>query len=143
LRCSDAVINHTMEDVKTLNRVELEFTVNTSPGIIFNRLSTPSGLSEWFADDVNLSGKVFTFFWNETALKAELLEKKDNKYIKFRWLKEGGNPKNFFSFRLTTHELTGELALVVTEQIDDDEDFEETISLWTYQVGELKRILGV
>ncbi len=43
-----------MEDVKTLNRIELEFSLNTPQHLLFNRLSTPSGLSEWFADNVNV-----------------------------------------------------------------------------------------
>jgi uncharacterized protein YndB with AHSA1/START domain len=132
-----------MEDVKILNRIELEFTLNTSPHLLFNRLSTPSGLAEWFADDVNLSGKIFTFIWDETQLKAELLEKKENKCIKFRWLKDGANPKNFFTFRIVVHEMTREVALQVIEQLDENEDQEETISLWTSQVGNLKRGLGI
>lgn len=132
-----------MEEVSTINRVELEFTINTSPHLLFNRLSTPSGLSEWFADDVNLSGKTFTFVWENTQQKAEMLEKKENKSVKFRWLKEGANPKNFFSFRLSPHELTRELSLQVIEQLDDNEDVEDAISLWNSQIGELKRILGV
>lgn len=132
-----------MEDISILNRVELEFTINTSPQILFNRLSTPSGLSEWFADDVNLSGKVFTFVWENTQQKAEVIEKKENKNIKFRWIKEGSNPKNFFSFNLSSHELTRELTLKVTEQLDESEDLEDAISLWNSQIGELKRILGV
>lgn len=132
-----------MEEVNTLNRVELEFTINTSPQLLFNRLSTPSGLAEWFADDVNLSGKVFTFIWEGTQLKAELLEKKENKSLKFRWLKEDSNPKSFFSFRLSPHDLTKELSLQVIEQLDDNEDVEDAISLWNNQIGELKRILGV
>ncbi len=132
-----------MEDVSILNRIELEFTINTSPHLLFNRLSTPSGLAEWFADDVNLSGKTFTFVWDDIQQKAELLEKKENKSIKFRWLKEGSNPKNFFSFKLSSHELTRELSLQVIEQLDDNEDVEDAISLWNSQIGELRRILGV
>lgn len=132
-----------MEEVSTLNRIELEFTINTSPNLLFNRLSTPSGLAEWFADDVNLSGKIFTFIWDNTQVKAELLEKKENKSLKYRWLKEGANPKNFFSFKLSVHDLTGELSLQIVEQLDENEDHEDAISLWTSQIGELKRILGV
>jgi len=132
-----------MEDVKTLNRIELEFAFNTSPHLLFNRLSTPSGLAEWFADDVNLSGKIFTFFWENTQLKAELLEKKENKSIKFRWLKEGSNPKSYFTFRIMAPEFSGEIALQVIEQLDDNEDPKETISLWNSQIGALKRILGI
>jgi uncharacterized protein YndB with AHSA1/START domain len=132
-----------MEDVGTINRVDLEFTINTSAHLLFNRLSTPSGLAEWFADDVNLSGKMYTFIWENTQVKAELLEKKENKSIKFRWIKDGVNPKGFFAFKLSVHDLTGELSLQVTEQLDENEDLDEAISLWTSQIGELKRILGV
>lgn len=132
-----------MEEVNTISRVELEFTINTTPHLLYNRLATPSGLAEWFADDVNLSGKVFTFIWEGTQLKAEIIEKKENKSIKFRWLKEGNSLKNFFSFRIMVHELTSELTLQVVEQLDESEDIEEATSLWISQVGELKRILGV
>jgi len=132
-----------MEEVKTINKIELEFTFNTSPHLLFNRLSTPSGLAEWFADDVNVSGNIFTFFWDNTQAKAELVEKKENKNIKFRWLKEGSNPRNYFNFRIIVHELTGEVALQVIEQFDLAEDEEETISLWNSQIGDLKRVLGI
>lgn len=132
-----------MEDLKTINKIELEFALNTSPNLLFNRLSTPSGLAEWFADDVNLSGNIYTFIWNNTQQKAELLEKKENKIIKFRWLKEGSNPKNYFTFRIITQEMTGEVALQVVELLDSSEDPEESISLWNSQIGELKRILGI
>jgi len=132
-----------MEDVKILNRIELEFALNTSPHLLFDRLSTPSGLSEWFADDVNISGKIYTFIWDNTQLKAELLEKKENKNIKFRWLKEGSDPKNFFAFRIVVPEFSREVALQVIEQLDENEDAEESISLWTSQIGDLKRVLGI
>lgn len=132
-----------MEDVSNINRVELEFSINTSPHLLFNRLSTPSGLAEWFADDVNLSGKVFTFIWENTQQEAELIEKKENKSLKFRWVKEGANSKNFFSFRLSPQDLGKEISLQVIEQLDDNEDLEEAISLWNSQIGDLKRVLGV
>ena len=132
-----------MDDIKTIDKIELEFTFNTSPHLLFNRLSTPSGLAEWFADDVNVSGKVYTFFWEGTELQAELLEKKENKSIKFRWLKEGANPKNYFSFRIIVQEMTGGVALQVVEQLDENEDLEESISLWSSQIGNLKRVLGI
>lgn len=132
-----------MEDVKTINKVELEFTFNTSPHLLYNRLSTPSGLAEWFADDVNLSGNTFTFFWDGSQSKAEIIEKKENKSIKYRWLKEGSNQKNYFQFKINVHELTGEVALQVIELLDSSEDIDESISLWNTQIGELKRVLGI
>ncbi len=69
-------------------KFELEFTLKTSLGVLFNRLSTPSGLSEWFADDVNLKNGLYSFEWDGTEQVAELLSKKDNKHMRFRWVDE-------------------------------------------------------
>lgn len=46
-------------DVKV--RYEIEFPINSSPQLLYQYISTPSGLSEWFADDVNSRGKFFYF----------------------------------------------------------------------------------
>jgi uncharacterized protein YndB with AHSA1/START domain len=81
-------------------KYELEYTINSSPRVLFNRLSTPGGLAEWFADDVNLRGEVYTFFWDKSEQKAEVLQKKDNKYIRFHWLNEE-DESSYFEFRLT------------------------------------------
>ena len=40
----------------------VEFDFHASPQLLFQYLSTPSGLSEWFADNVNSRGENFTFF---------------------------------------------------------------------------------
>ena len=40
-----------------MEKYELEFQIRSSVNILFNCLSTPSGLSEWFADDVNVQKK--------------------------------------------------------------------------------------
>ncbi|HOP05410.1 MAG TPA: START-like domain-containing protein [Tenuifilaceae bacterium] len=133
-----------MENVNVNSKIELEFTINTSPSILFNRLSTPSGLSEWFADDVNVDNDIFTFIWDKAENKAQLISKKENKYIRFSWLNDDGSfdPDCYFEFRISQHELTGELALNIIEQLNDD-DTEDAESLWNYQVGELKRQLGL
>lgn len=126
------------------NKVELEFTFNTSPSILFNRLSTPSGLSEWFADDVNLDGDVFTFIWNNSETQAKLLSIKENRYIRFCWLEDGevADENTYFEFRICPNELANGVALIVTEFLPDD-DTDDAVSLWNYQIGELKRNLGV
>ena len=134
-----------MESVEIKNRIELEFPLNVSPNILFNRLSTPSGFSEWFADDVNLDGDIFTFFWDSSEDQAELVSKKENKHIRYRWL-ENGKPisdEAYFEFRITTDEVTGGIALHVTELLADEGDFDDTESLWNCQIGELKRMLGI
>lgn len=133
-----------MENVNVNSKLELEFNFNTSPSILFNRLSTPSGLSEWFADDVNLDGNIFTFIWDKSENRAELIGIKENKYVRFKWIDNNDldDDNTYFEFRITPDELTGGVALYVTEFIQDD-DTEDAVSLWNYQIAELKRNLGV
>ena len=120
-------------------KIELEYVVNTSPKVLFNRLSTPGGLAEWFADDVHLKGKILTFVWDNAEQKAEILQKKDLKHIRFRWIED---QEDYFEFRLRQDELTGDLALIVTD-FADEEERESTIELWNCQVSDLKRALGL
>ncbi|KPK86997.1 MAG: hypothetical protein AMS27_03660 [Bacteroides sp. SM23_62_1] len=122
-------------------KFELEYTLNTSPDILFTRLSTPGGLSEWFADDVNLDGKIYTFFWDKTEQQAEVIMKKDNKYIRFRWLDENDR-KTYFEFKITQHELTGDVALLITDFAEEDEK-NDAIDLWDTQIAELKHVIGI
>jgi uncharacterized protein YndB with AHSA1/START domain len=126
------------------NKVELEFTLNITPSLLFNRLSTPSGLSEWFADDVNLEGNIFTFIWDKSEHQAEVLGLKENKFVRFRWLNNNApaSADLFFEFKIIPDDLTGSLSLFVTESLDDD-NIEDAISLWTRQISDLKRNLGV
>jgi uncharacterized protein YndB with AHSA1/START domain len=122
-------------------KLELEYTINSSPKVLFNRLSTAGGLSEWFSDDVNVKGKIYTFIWGESEQKAELVLKKDNKYVRFRWLGEQGE-KAYFEFRINIDELTGDVALLITDFTEEDEK-DDTIELWNTQIAKLKRVLGL
>lgn len=120
-------------------KIELEYTFNTSPRVLFNRLSTPAGLSEWFADDVNLKNGLYSFEWDGTEQFAEVVSKKDNKHIRFKWVDE---EETFFEFKIQKDELTGDLALLITDFVDEDEKVDAT-DLWDSQVSELKRVIGL
>ena len=55
-------------------KYELEYPINSSINILFDRLSTLSGLSEWFADDVNVDrAEVYTFSWEGSEQQATLI----------------------------------------------------------------------
>lgn len=123
-------------------KIVLEYTLNSSPKVLFPRLSTPGGLSEWFADDVNINGSVFSFFWDNAEEKAEIVQKKENKYIRFRWLDEEDPDAQWFEFRINVDELTGEAALIITDFTEED-DKESTIELWNSQIAKLKHIIGL
>ncbi|MBR8538252.1 SRPBCC domain-containing protein [Carboxylicivirga mesophila] len=121
-------------------KFELEYIIKTSPSILFSRLSSPSGLSEWFADDVNLKGKIFTFVWEGSEQQAEQVLRKENKMVRYHWL-DDEDDKAFFEFRINVDDLTGETALVVIDFAEEDEK-EDAIELWNNQIDELKHGLG-
>lgn len=122
-------------------KLELEYTINSSPKVLFNRLSTAGGLSEWFADNVNVKGETFTFIWSESEQIAELILKKDNKYVRFRWI-DDEEEKFYFEFKVNIHELTGDVALLITDFAEEDE-LDDTIELWNTQIAKLKHVLGL
>lgn len=120
-------------------RITLEYPINSSPKVLYPRLSTPGGLAEWFADDVNLKGGHFCFVWEGSVEKAEAVLKKENKFIRFRWVND---PEAYFEFRINVDELTKDVALVVTDTVDEDE-IEDATELWNSQIAELRHILGL
>jgi uncharacterized protein YndB with AHSA1/START domain len=120
-------------------KIVLEYNLNSSPKVLYSRLSTPGGLAEWFADDVNLKGNTFFFIWDGAEQRAEVVKKKENHYIQFKWLDDDEEPT--FEFRINVDELTGDVALVILDTIDA-EDEEGVVGLWDSQIAELKHVLG-
>jgi uncharacterized protein YndB with AHSA1/START domain len=123
-------------------KVEMEFPIHASPSMIFQYLTTPSGLSGWFADDVNSRGQIFTFIWDGEEEKAKIASKKDNERVKYKWLDEDDKETGtYFEFKIVVDELTKDVSLLVTDFCDEDEE-EEIRMLWENQIGELKHIIG-
>lgn len=124
------------------SQYELEYTLNSSPKVLFSRLSTAEGLAEWFADDVQVDGDDFIFIWNNTEHRAKLVQVRENKHARFRWVETGDDEERYFEFRLNIDELTGDVALLITDFAEEDEK-EDAIYLWDTQITELKRALGL
>lgn len=123
-------------------KFELEYLLKTSPKVLENMLCTPSGLSEWFADDVNIKEDIFTFFWDGSEEKARLLSKKPNSKAKFKWIEdeEDGNDC-YFEMSFDIDPMTKVVVMTITDFAEEDE-LEESQMLWEQQIGVLKRILG-
>ena len=122
------------------NIFQIEFPIRSSLKILFNQISSPSGLSEWFADNVNLNGKNYTFFWDGDEQEAELLSKKNNQSIKFRWTDE---PKDtFFELKIVIDDITQDISLIITDFAEDEEDEEEAKLLWNKQIEKLRQSIG-
>ena len=121
-------------------KYELEFVVKSSPKLLFSYLSTPSGLSEWFADNVNSRGKKYIFIWDGVEENATLVTKKANQYIKFQWEQDEGTDA-YFEFRIQIDDITKDVSLIITDYTYDDE-IEEATLLWESQIDDLHSILG-
>ena len=122
------------------NIFQIEFPIRSYLRILFNQISTPSGLSEWFADNVNLNGKNYRFFWDGDEQEAELLSKKNNQSIKFRWTDE---PKDtFFELKIVIDDITQDISLIITDFSEDEEDEEEAKLLWNKQIEKLRQSIG-
>ena len=120
-------------------KFELEYTLNCSAKVLFSRLSTPEGLGEWFAEQVNVEGDLFSFYWNSSESKARLAALKENKLVRFEWIGMENEEDNYFEFRINMDELTGDLALIITDFAEADEK-EDSIYLWDSQINDLKRV---
>ncbi len=123
-------------------RYELEFPINSSPQLLYQYISTPSGLSEWFADNVNSRGEFYTFIWNDSEEYARLSSKKTGEKIKFRWI--DGNKKDtdyFFELRILEDEITKDVSLLVIDYAEEDELGEAKL-LWENQISDLKHVIG-
>lgn len=123
-------------------KLELEYSLNCSPKVLFNWLSTPEGLEEWFAAKVTIDGDLFTFTWDKTESKARLSALKENRLVRFEWVDKHDEESNYFEFRINVQELTSDLALIITDFADPEEK-EDAVFLWDTQIGDLKRILGL
>ena len=127
-------------DVKV--RYEMEFPVNSSPQLLYQYISTPSGLSEWFADNVNSRGEFFTFIWNDSEEKARLSSKKSGEKVKFRWVDDKDQDTDFyFELRILEDEITKDVSLMVIDYAEEEE-MDEARLLWENQVSDLKHVIG-
>jgi uncharacterized protein YndB with AHSA1/START domain len=123
-------------------RYEIEFPINSSPQLLYQYISTPSGLSEWFADNVNSRGEFFTFIWNDSEEKARLASKKTGEKVKFKWVDDNSkDTEYFFELHILVDELTKDVSLMVVDFAEKDEIDEATL-LWENQISDLKHLIG-
>ncbi|MBL7886600.1 MAG: SRPBCC domain-containing protein [Flavobacterium sp.] len=123
-------------------RYEIEFPINSSPQLLYQYISTPSGLQEWFADTVNSRGEFFTFEWDDVEENARLASKKTGEKVKFKWVDDNKkDTEYYFELRILEDEITKDVSLMITDFAEKDE-VDESKMLWENQVSELKHVIG-
>ena len=118
-----------------------EYSINASRKMLFPYISTASGLSQWFADDVNITeDKVYTMLWDGEVNRARIVSIKVNQHIKFEFEGEDDEDLNSIEIRLEMNELTQEVYIKITDYSDLDD--QEISDLWEGLIHDLKEIVG-
>jgi len=121
-------------------KYEMEFPIQASASLLYQYISTPSGLQEWYADNVNSRGKSFTFIWEGSEEIAKLISKKKGDSIRLQW-EEDEDTDYYFEMRIQLDDLTKDVSIMVTDFAEEDE-LEEGKMLWENMISELKHLLG-
>jgi hypothetical protein len=121
------------------DKYTLEYIFVASAKLLYHYLSSEQGLSEWFADKVSLKDDVFHFYWGESEQRASISAKKDNEYIRFKWLDEEFN--NYFEFKIDTNSVFSEITLFITD-FAFAENMKESEMMWNSAINKMLRIIG-
>ena len=122
-----------------MKKIELEYQIRSSPSVLFSRLSTASGLAEWFSDNVHVEGSKYTFIWGKTDQTAELLSVRPMESVKFKWL-EMDEPAEF-EFYIVMGEIIEDLSLMVVDHIEE-EDEADVVKMWDAAISRLRKAIG-
>jgi uncharacterized protein YndB with AHSA1/START domain len=131
------------QEIKASKKVKysLEFEIKSSPKILFTYLSNASSLEEWFADKVTIREGDYVFHWDGSEQRAEIVAKKENSMIRYKWVTDEKKDDTFFQFEIVQDEITSDIALVVTDFAEENEKAENEL-LWNSQIHNLMHILG-
>ena len=121
-------------------KFEMEFVIQASPQLLYQYISTASGLSEWYADNVNARSEKFTFIWDGNEEEAMLLKKKSDQYVRFQW-SNSESQEEFFELRIVVDEITKDVSLFVIDFAEEDE-IEGSKMLWDNQIDDLNHVVG-
>lgn len=121
-------------------KFELEFVVHSSAEMLYEFLSTPSGLSEWFCDDLNIRNGIYTFIWDDQLQQARLLKTVDQQVVRFQWVDKTDG--SYFEFRIQRDDLTNDISLIITDFAETVAERESSKLLWHSQIEKLMHVIG-
>jgi len=125
----------------TGTKITLEYEINASKKMLYPYLSSASGLSQWYANDVWIDeDKIFHFIWDEEEHKARMVAHRTNHNVKFEFFDDLiEDEPSFIEMRIEENELTQSVYIRITDFSDmDDED--EVRELWDNLIHDLKEI---
>jgi uncharacterized protein YndB with AHSA1/START domain len=120
----------------------IEQLLKTSPKILDSKLTTVEGLSEWFADDVNIRNGQYFFMWDGYEEEAALLNHKTNHHIRFQWQTDIDEELDtYFELAYSLDPMTQAIMLTITDFAEAG-DKDSSILMWEQQLQKLRRLIG-
>jgi len=121
-------------------KFEIEIVIRASAGILYEFLVTPSGLSEWFCDDVNIRNGIYTFIWDGQLQQARLLKTIEEQLVRYQWVDKTDG--SYFEFKIQRDDLTNDISLIITDFATDKTEQESSKLLWQSQIDKLLHVMG-
>lgn len=121
-------------------KFEIEIVIRASAGILYEFLVTPSGLSEWFCDDVNIRNGIYTFIWDGQLQQARLLKTVEEQLVRYQWVDKTDG--SYFEFKIQRDDLTNDISLIITDFAIDKVEQESSKLLWQSQIDKLLHVMG-
>ena len=119
-------------------KLKLEYEFRASPTILWDFLTNPSNLAQWFADHCDVTGDKFSFFWDGYEEVAIAEERDQDEYLKWVW---EDDPEKMIEFKIRKADISGATILTIIENVEKA-DFEEQTLLWDEQISTLKMKCG-
>jgi hypothetical protein len=117
----------------------LEYPVRCSPTILYEFLATSNGLQEWFADKVDDKEDIFIFNWGGSVEKAQVVDREQDRVIRFHW--DHAPENEYFEFKIEKTEVSNQTILIISDFAEKSE-LKDQKQLWDYQIKELFHRLG-
>lgn len=119
-------------------KISLEYIINSSPRILYPYLLEPNDLAQWFADDVLYHDGVYEFIWDDETHRARLINSKENKVVRFKWIDD---EPNYFEMEIIQDELTNDVALSITD-FSKEENVDDRKKIWDNSISYLQSVIG-
>lgn len=119
-----------------LEKYTLEFPIKTTPKLLNQFLLHPTGLQQWFADDVQQDEDILTFNWSGEKEQAKIIVAKARNRIKWQWLNEI-QPENYCELSYSICAMTNQTIVTITDTAKS-ENVADAIQLWQHAIQQLK-----
>lgn len=117
----------------------IDYIIKSSPTILYDFITSPPGLSQWFADSVEETETELHFWWNGYKEIAQILEDEHLSHIKFKM--EDRLDEEYTELRISKSEVTDDTILIITDFAEPDE-IDDQKRLWNRQIDILKMKIG-